>query len=137
MIQLGRGDDPPSVVVREAARPRAEGYREIAASELTQLIIQFEIEGMGDPEDLDKRHRIEELMEESLACTGLGHWSGGDIGSGTMNICCSVVSSAKALPIALKTLEANGFLEGAVIAISSEEEEKVLWPPDFKGEFSI
>jgi hypothetical protein len=46
-----------------------------------------------------------------------------------------VIDHAKALPIVLKTLEANGFLQGAVIAMSSEEEEKVLWPPDFKGEF--
>lgn len=100
-----------------------------------QMIIQYEIDGMGNIEDLDRRHKIEELLEECLTNTGLGHWTEGEIGSGEMILRCAVIDHAKALPIVLKTLEANGFLQGAVIAMSSEEEEKVLWPPDFKGEF--
>lgn len=46
---------------------------------------------MGDVEDLDKRHRLEDKMNETLGWTGLGMCDGGSIGSGTMEVCCYVV----------------------------------------------
>jgi hypothetical protein len=46
---------------------------------------------MGNSEDLDKRHRLQERMDETLGWTGLGHCDGGSIGSGTMEVCNFVV----------------------------------------------
>ena len=41
--------------------------------------------------DLDKRHKLEDKMNEVLGWTGLGHCDGGSIGSGSMEACCFVV----------------------------------------------
>jgi hypothetical protein len=47
----------------------------------------------GSTADLDKRVAVEELMNEGLGWTGLGHCDGGDIGSGTMKIFCYVADA--------------------------------------------
>lgn len=69
----------------------AEGYRQIDDDETFTLLIEFNVDGMGTREDLDKRHRLEDRMNETLGWTGLGHCDGGSIGSGTMEVCCFVV----------------------------------------------
>ncbi len=69
----------------------AEGYRPIDDDELFTLLIEYDVDGMGTPEDLDKRNRLQERMDETLGWTGLGHCDGGSIGSGTMEVCCFVV----------------------------------------------
>ena len=55
------------------------------------LLIEYKIEGMGNSLDLDKRHELEDKMNETLGWTGLGMCDGGSIGSGTMEVCCFVV----------------------------------------------
>ncbi len=40
------------------------------------LLIEYAIDGMGTAEDLDKRHRLEERMNETLGWTGLGSFDG-------------------------------------------------------------
>jgi hypothetical protein len=56
---------------------------------------------MGCGEDVEKRHRLQERMDETLGWTGLGHCDGGSIGSGTMEVCCYVVD----FEIAKKVIE--------------------------------
>ena len=56
---------------------------------------------MGNTDDLDKRHRLEERKNETLGWTGLGHCDGGSIGSGTMEVCNFVVD----FEIAKKVIE--------------------------------
>ena len=46
---------------------------------------------MGNDNDLEKRVKLEERMNETLGWTGLGLCDGGSIGSGTMEICNFVV----------------------------------------------
>ncbi len=68
-----------------------EGYTEIDENEQSFLEIEFVIDGFGTDDDLEKRHKLEEHLDELLAWTGLGNVDGGSIGSGTMEIGCVVV----------------------------------------------
>lgn len=69
----------------------AEGYHPLEDDELFTLLIEYDVDGMGTADDLDKRHRLQGRMDETLGWTGLGHCDGGSIGSGTMEVCCFVV----------------------------------------------
>ena len=54
-------------------------------------MIEYKVDGFGNEADLDKRHRLEDRMNETLGWTGVGACDGGSIGSGTMEVCCFVV----------------------------------------------
>ena len=86
-----------------------EGYGEIDEDELVTLLIEYEIDGFGTTEDLDKRHRLEERMNETLGWTGLGHCDGGSIGSGTMEVCCYVVDFETAKKVITDDLRRTEF----------------------------
>ncbi len=86
-------------------------------------------------DDLDKREKVEQCMNECLGWKGFGFCDGGDIGSGTMNVFCLVVDPKKAAPHVVEEPTANASIDGAVVAIG--EKPKVVWPDDFRGEFSI
>ena len=89
-----------------------EGYKPIDEDDLKTLSIEFEVEGFGDEEDLDKRYALEEKLDAILAWTGLGHVDGGSIGSGTMEVCCLVVDfeiAKRVLADNLKNTEYNNF----------------------------
>jgi hypothetical protein len=68
-----------------------DGYAPIELDQHFTLLIEYEINGMGNDTDLQKRHNLENRMNETLGWTGLGHCDGGSIGSGTMEVCCFVV----------------------------------------------
>lgn len=86
-----------------------DGYRPIDDDELFTLLIEYAIDGMGTPKDLDKRHRLEDRMNETLGWTGLGHCDGGSIGSGTMEVCCFVVDFEIARQVIEKDLAGTYF----------------------------
>jgi len=69
----------------------SEGYLPIEDEDHYVLMIEFAIDGMGTGEDVEKRHRLEDRMNETLGWTGLGACDGGSIGSGTMEVCNFVV----------------------------------------------
>lgn len=73
------------------SRPLAEGFRPIDVDDHAILLIEYPVEGMGTTKDLNKRHALEDRMNETLGWTGLGNCDGGSIGSGTMEVCCFVV----------------------------------------------
>ena len=122
--------DAARIVSNRAAQLRTQGYAEITGEELYTLSIRYILAGWGAPEDLDKRHRVEEIMDECLGWTGLGHCDGGDIGSGDMNVCCLVVDPFVALDPVLGSLRQNDYLEGATILVETEGDDLVLWPVD-------
>ena len=70
---------------------------------LNLLEVEYKIDGFGTDQDLEKRHRLEEHLNELLGWTGLGHVDGGSIGSGTMEAGCVVVD----FDIAKKVIEDN------------------------------
>jgi len=134
-IALSPEDDPNKIILREAKQPRNDGYRKIATSKLQRLVIQYQVQGMGNSEDLKQRERIEHLMNECLGWRGLGFCDGGDIGSGTVNIFCLVVDAKVAVPHVVDELKAKRLIDGAVVAIGAKP--KVVWPADFKAKLSI
>jgi hypothetical protein len=77
-----------TAVQAEIHRRVEQGYDEIE-DEFT-LMIEYEVDGMGCEADVERRHRLQERMSETLGWTGLGECDGGSIGSGTMEVCCFV-----------------------------------------------
>jgi len=88
-------------VQKEIDEKLIEGYAEFDEDNYVFLEIEFTIDGFGTEQDLEKRHRLEEKMDEVLGWTGLGHTNGGSIGSGTMEVGCIVVD----FDIAKKVIE--------------------------------
>lgn len=69
----------------------SKGYDEIDFEDQKVLLIEYLVEGFGSKDDLQKRHSLQDLMDEILGWTGLGNCDGGSIGSGSMEVCCFVV----------------------------------------------
>ncbi|MBV9850881.1 MAG: hypothetical protein JO250_14510 [Armatimonadetes bacterium] len=113
------------------------------------LVVQFRTEGWGSVDDLDRRHRLEDVLDARLRADGNGECDGGDIGSGTVNIYLEgVIESIRAVEGVVAVLREVQALDGAVIAqaryLETEEPEEkdlegytVLWPPGYKAEFDI
>lgn len=85
------------------------GFEPIDLDDHAILLIEYAIKGMGSVKDLDKRHALEERMNETLGWTGLGHCDGGSIGSGTMEVCCFVVDFETARRVVEKDLKGSKF----------------------------
>ncbi len=96
-------------VASRAAEKRKEGSQEV--EDLERLLIEYTVDGMGTPEDVDKRHRLEDRMNETLGWTGLGHCDGGSIGSGTMEVCCFVVDFDLASKVVAADLTGTEFAD--------------------------
>ncbi len=86
-----------------------QGFAPFAAEDHATLMIEYAVEGMGSPVDLDKRHRLEERMNETLGWTGLGACDGGSIGSGTMEVCNFVVDYEVAKRVIVEDLVGTEF----------------------------
>ena len=91
------------IVNKEMKKQLANGYHEVDIDDHHTLLIEYEVDGMGSPADLDKRNRLQNRMSQTLGWTGLGHCDGGSIGSGSMEVCCLVVD----FDIAKQVIEAD------------------------------
>ena len=112
------------------APARAEGFTEIPQGDQFVLQIQFPVNGpMGDEDDLEKRHMLEEALNECLGWTGNGMCDGGDIGSGDMNVFCIVVDVEAAIQAIFDDLGSVGFLEDASIFSRAMHEEELTEHP--------
>ena len=69
----------------------SEGFTPINPEDHAILMIEYQVDGMGSEGDLEKRHRLEDRMNETLGWAGLGACDGGSIGSGFMEVCSFVV----------------------------------------------
>ncbi|VXC42865.1 conserved hypothetical protein [Bacillus sp. 349Y] len=98
--------------------------------ELHELVIQYSYEEDRIEEALERRHAVEELMNECLGWTGNGHCDGGDIGSGTTNIFTYVVHVERAVKSILDDLQENDLIEGVKLAYGNRdnEEYEALYP---------
>lgn len=76
-----------SAVLKKAV---AQGFAPLEELDESTLMIEYAVDDFGTPADLEKRHALEDRMNETLGWTGLGHCDGGSIGSGTMEVCCFV-----------------------------------------------
>lgn len=114
--QLGqRGEDKivtgnfRKTIQKEVDEKIKEGYGPVDEDDHARLLIEFKVDGMGTPDDLDKRARLQSRMSETLGWTGLGHCDGGSIGSGTMEVCCFVVDFETARQVVEKDLADTEF----------------------------
>jgi hypothetical protein len=105
-----------------------QGFEILRDKDLTELAVQYKIKGSGNQNDLKKRYEIEDLLNDILGWTGNGHCDGGDIGGGTINIYCFVVSPEIAISSIIKELGDNKLIAGAVIAQVIEDEYKAIFP---------
>jgi hypothetical protein len=80
-----------SIVQKEIDTMVAQGFAPVALEDHAVLMIEYPIDGMGNAADIEKRHALENRMNETLGWTGLGACDGGSIGSGTMEVCNFVV----------------------------------------------
>lgn len=135
-VALKRNESSNISIAGEANKYRAEGYRELKEDEQHMVFVQYKVDGFGTPEDLEKRHEVEALLNECLGWTGNGNCDGGDIGSGTMNVCSLVVNPYLACEAIVEELRENSFLEGAVIAIEWADSFEVLYPENYDKEFA-
>lgn len=68
-----------------------QGFQPLDIEDHANLIVEYAIPDNGTNEDIDKRYRLQDLMNEVLGWTGLGICDGGSIGNGTMEVCNLVV----------------------------------------------
>ena len=62
----------------------AGGYKKLDEEELIEFVLQYDYTDDQLEEALEKRHQVQEIMDEALGWSGNGHCDGGDIGSGQL-----------------------------------------------------
>ena len=124
------------VIEEEAGKRRAEGYSEITIEDHRTLIVQYRTQGWEPALALEKRRKVEELLNEWLGWTGNGHCDGGDIGGGTINVFLLVVDAYLATKTIIEALKKTRLLSGATIALENEDGFDILWPHDVTREFT-
>jgi hypothetical protein len=100
-----------------------QGYVEFNELETSMLFIEYTITGMGTIKDLEKRHRLEERMNDAMGWTGLGHCDGGSIGADSMEVCCMVVDYEIAKKVIETDLKDSEFADYSSIYLAEMEEE--------------
>ncbi len=114
------------VMEKLAEEKHDEGYEYLDEDEIIELVVQFSYEEDDMVATLEKRHSVEDLMNECLGWTGNGYCDGGDIGSGTANIINYVVDVEKALKTILEELSNNNLLEGVKIAYLNPKDDEYI-----------
>jgi hypothetical protein len=88
--RLAKNTDIVELIERVLEGACDGGFVPLEDDDQAILLIEYSVDGFGSPQDLAKRHALEDKMNELLGWTGIGHCDGGSIGSGTMEICCYV-----------------------------------------------
>jgi hypothetical protein len=106
-ISSGRAESAAlSEVLKDAY---AKGFTEVDLDDHAILLVEYAVDGFGTPQDLDKRHRLQDRLNETLGWTGLGYCDGGSIGSDTMEAACYVVDFEVAKAVVEKDLRGTEF----------------------------
>lgn len=98
-------------VQKEIDRMVKLGYCPLDPESHNGLIIEYTVDKMGTGQDLEKRHRLEDRMDEILGSTGMGTCDGGSIGSGSMEVFSYVVDFELAKRIVEKELAGTEFAD--------------------------
>lgn len=114
-VKSNRKTNYEKVVQREYSVRIENGYAELEDDDLVGLEIRYKIEGLGTPADLDKRHDLEDALNEILGWNGLGHVEGGSIGSDSMEVGCMVVDFELAKSTIEKDLKHTKFADYSAI----------------------
>jgi hypothetical protein len=126
----------------EIKAKKHEGYRDDFM--MSRMILQFPVgDGWGNTDDLAFRNEIWDYLDRFLFWSGNGKITGGDIGSGTINLFFEAVLPELSIDIITQALQEKKIERPYLIAVEAPEEEvsgnsmgvKVVYPKDFKGEF--
>ncbi|GEM_PF-420068 len=101
-------------VERITSIARKAGFKTIPHSRMAGLLVSAPIDGMGGVDDLDRRHALEDFLNEVTGWTGLGHCDGGSIGSGSMEALCPVVDYEVAAEVIGRELANSPFADFTV-----------------------
>ena len=122
---------------------KGEGYEELQTP--NRMILQFHTaDGWGGVDDLAFRNEIWEHLDRFLFWTGNGSISGGDIGSGTVNLFFEAVVQDIAVNTIVQALEEKKTDRKYLIAIEkndaimTEDDSfgvKILYPTDYQSPF--
>jgi hypothetical protein len=88
---------------------KKKGFAESPPSGFVDLVIQYPIAEFTSEEDAEKRHRMEEILDEELGWTGNGECVGGDIGAGEVSIYCKVIDTGAAIEAVWRTFLDNDY----------------------------
>jgi len=108
--RLGAGTrDLERAVGLAEARARKQGFTEIPPESHARLVVELPYDGRRRKKHLEWRHRCEDLCNETLGWSGLGHCEGGDSGGPSMRVFCSVVDYPLAAKALRRALDKGGF----------------------------
>lgn len=127
------GEDAKTAVPDVALRGEPMSIDVQAEDEQKRIVVQYQRDDRNDPWDFDRKVLFENLLNESLSSGDLGFCDCVDFDYGTINAICSVSNAEAATKAIIKTLRANGRLNGAVIEETVNGQRKVVWPTDFVG----
>lgn len=91
------------------APARERGLEEILLDDHAVVLVEYVVDGMGNAKDLDKIHRLYDVLQDVLGESGLGHCDGHTIGSGSMEAACYVVDAALTKKVIAKSLNGTEF----------------------------
>ena len=120
-IKSGLFSNFREIIQKETDKYYADGFQEIDIEDHYTLLIEFSVDGMGAEQDVEKRTRLQDRMNEILGWNGLGHCDGGSIGSGTMEVCCYVIDFEIAKNVIENDLKETEFSD--YLRIYDEEQE--------------
>ncbi len=98
---------PEKIIQKEVDEMVSNGF--IPIEEEFTLLIEYAVDGMGTKEDVEKRYRLQDRMNETLGWAGLGNCDGGSIGSGTMEVFNFVVDFEVAKQVIENDLKGTEF----------------------------
>lgn len=129
-VKLKLFEKTAKVMEKLAEEKLNEGYEILDEEELIEFVVQYLYEDSQMEEALEKRHIIEDLMNECLGWTGNGSCDGGDIGSGSANVFNYVIDVENALKTTIQELSNNNLIDNVKIAFLNEDEEYVSLYPE-------
>jgi len=99
-------DSDEDQVMEAILRPVAmKGFREVEDDELVRVHVEQSRSGNGDQADLEKRHELEDQLDDLLGETGLGHCDGGEFAADSIIAYCFVVDAAIAGEVVADALD--------------------------------
>ncbi|MGN7854066.1 DUF2716 domain-containing protein [Exiguobacterium acetylicum] len=94
-----------------------QGYREVNETDYTELVVQFPYDEGQAEAALERRHMMEEVINDCLLHTGNGYCEGGDIGSGTTNIFYRVLDVEAAITLIFEEMKVRDVQDEPKIAV--------------------
>jgi len=110
-VKAAREKPATEIIQEEIDVLVSQGFAPLDLEEHATLMIEYAVDGIGAAGDVEKRHRLQDRMNETLGWTGLGACDGGSIGGGTMEVCNFVVDFELAKKVVAEDLVGTEFAD--------------------------